>query len=439
MKTKLFSLLLLAATAIGCADRNDIIQENVENAKAQLAYLIEASEAGDTLQIPSSYKNGKIEFVPTDDWVSGFFAGTLWYMYELTGDEYYAEKAQKHTDNLHDIQFLKWHHDVGFMVYDSYGNGLRLKNIPGYDTVLVNTAKSLATRFRPAAGIIQSWNTHNPEQWQAHKGWDCPVIIDNMMNLELFFKVSEMTGDDTYKNIAISHADKTMENHFRDDFSTYHVVDYNDETGEVRRKCTAQGIADESRWARGQAWAIYGYTVAYRFTKDAKYLKQAEDIANYLLVEEDNMPEDLVPLWDFDVAEFASDGEEMVHLFNKWVNIFEDPETTEYYKNLRDVSSAAIIASALYELNWYTKNQMYKEKADKMIESLSKEPYRAEVGTNGGFIFKHSVGSLPHSHVKRLTNPNAGNIDVPLNYADYYFLEALIRKGRIEKGENPIK
>jgi hypothetical protein len=156
-------------------------------------------------------------------------------------------------------------------------------------------------------------------------------------------------------------------------------------------------------------------------------------------VEEDNMPEDLVPLWDFDVAEFASDGEEMVHLFSQWVNIFEDPEITEYYKSLRDVSSAAIIASALYELNWYTKNKMYKEKADKMIESLSKEPYRAEVGTNGGFIFKHSVGSLPHSHVKRLTNPNAGNIDVPLNYADYYFLEALIRKGRIEKGENPIK
>ena len=441
MKTKLFSLLLLAATAIGCADRNDIIQENVENAKAQLAYLIEASEAGDTLQIPSSYKNGKIEFVPSDDWVSGFFAGTLWYMYELTGDEYYAEKAQKHTEILHDIQFLKWHHDVGFMVYDSYGNGLRLKNIPGYDTVLVNTAKSLATRFRPAAGIIQSWNTDNPDHWQAHKGWDCPVIIDNMMNLELFFKVSEMTGDDTYKNIAISHADKTMENHFREDFSTYHVVDYNDETGEVRRKCTAQGIADESRWARGQAWAIYGYTVAYRFTKDAKYLKQAEDIANYLLVEEDNMPENLVPLWDFDVAEFASDGEEMVHLFNKWVNIFEDPETTEYYKSLRDVSSAAIIASALYELNWYTKNQMYKEKADKMIESLSKEPYRAEVGTNGGFIFKHSVGSLPHSHVRRVekNDKSLGNIDVPLNYADYYFLEALLRKGRIEKGENPIK
>ncbi len=438
MKIRFFSLLILAALSIQCTKR-DIIQENIENAKAQLAYLIEASEEGDTLRIPSTFKNDKIEFVPTDDWVSGFFAGTLWYMYELTDDEYYAEKAQKHTEILHDIQYLKWHHDVGFMVYDSYGNGLRLKNIPGYDTVLVNTAKSLATRFRPAAGIIQSWNTDNPKSWQAHKGWDCPVIIDNMMNLELFFKVSEMTGDDTYKNIAISHADKTIENHFRDDYSTYHVVDYNDETGEVRNRCTAQGIADESRWARGQAWAIYGYTVAYRFTGEERYLEQAKNIANYLLVEEDNMPEDLVPLWDFDVAEFASDGEEMVHLFNQWVNIFNDKEKTEKYINQRDVSSASIISSALYELYWYTKDELYKKKADKMIESLSTPAYRAEVGTNGGFLFMHSVGSLPHSHVQLQKNPKAGNIDVPLNYADYYFLEALIRKGRVEKGENPIK
>ena len=397
MKIRLISMLLLAAFTIGCADKSDIIKENVEHAKAQLQYLIDASEAGDTLRIPSSYKHGEIDFVPTDDWVSGFFAGTLWYMYELTGDEYYAEKAQKHTEILHDIQYLKWHHDVGFMVYDSYGNGLRLKNIPGYDTVLVNTAKSLATRFRPAAGIIQSWNTDNPKSWQAHKGWKCPVIIDNMMNLELFFKVSEMTGDDTYKKIAMSHADKTIENHYRDDFSTYHVVDYDDETGEVRRKCTAQGIADESRWARGQAWSIYGFVVAYRFTGEERYLEQAKNIANYLLVEEDNMPEDLVPLWDFDVVEFASDGEEMVHLFNTWVNIFEDKETTEYYKQLRDVSSASINASALYELYWHTKDEFYKEKADKIIESLSTEAYRAKVGENGGFILMHSVGSLPHS------------------------------------------
>lgn len=412
MKSRFIPFLVLAALSIQCTCRQDIIQENIENAKAQLAHLIEAAEAGDTVRIPSTYRDGEVKFVPTDDWVSGFFAGTLWYMYELTGEEYYAEQAQKHTEILHDIQYLTWHHDVGFMVYDSYGNGLRLKNIPGYDTVLVNTAKSLATRFHPNAGIIQSWNVDRG--WQAKRGWKCPVIIDNMMNLELFFKVSETTGDPTYRNIAVSHADKTMENHYREDYSTYHVVDYDHETGEIRRKCTAQGIADESRWARGQAWSIYGFTVAYRFTQDERYLKQAKGIADYLLIHEDNMPEDLIPYWDFDVKEF---GKEM------------GEEYLAKYGEQRDVSSAAIIASALYELYWMTKEDLYKEKADKMIESLSSPAYRAEVGENGGFILMHSVGSIPHG----------SSIDVPLNYADYYFLEALLRKGRIEKGENPIK
>ena len=436
MKTKIVSLLLLAAVSIQCTCKHDIIEENVKHAEKQLAYLIAASEADDTLRIPSTFKAGAIEFVPTDDWVSGFFAGTLWYMYELTGKEFYAEQAQKHTEILHEIQFLKWHHDVGFMVYDSYGNGLRLKNIEGYDTVLVNTAKSLATRFRPAAGILQSWNTHNPEQWQAQRGWDCPVIIDNMMNLELLFKVSEMTGDDTYKNIAISHADKTLENHYRDDFSTFHVVDYNDVTGEVLHHHTAQGIADGSRWARGQAWSIYGFTVAYRFTGDEKYLQRAKDVAEYLLVHEDNMPEDMVPLWDFDIVEFSNNLPENEFLYKNLI----DKNLPKKYTEIRDASSAAIIASALYELFWFTKDESYKTAADKMIESLSTPAYRAEVGENGGFILMHSVGSLPHS----LLNIEAGrvndhNIDVPLNYADYYFLEALIRKGRVEKGENPIK
>ena len=413
MKVKLLlAALLITGMSVQCTDKRDIIEENIENAKAQLDYLIKASEANDTLRIPSTFRNGEIDFVPTDDWVSGFFAGTLWYMYELTGEEYYAEQAQKHTEILHDIQFLKWHHDVGFMVYDSYGNGLRLKNIEGYDTVLVNTAKSLATRFRPNAGIIQSWNVDRG--WQSERGWKCPVIIDNMMNLELFFKVSEMTGDPVYKEIAMSHADKTLANHYRDDFSTYHVVDYDDETGEIRRKCTAQGIADESRWARGQAWSIYGFTVAYRFTGEERYLQRAKDVANYLLVEEDNMPEDLVPYWDYDVKEF---GKEM------------GEDYLAKYGEIRDVSSAAIVASALYELHWMTKDDFYKQKADKMIESLSTPAYRAKVGENGGFILMHSVGSIPHG----------GNIDVPLNYADYYFLEALIRKGLIEKGENPVR
>ena len=400
MKFKFLSALALTVIAVQCAPKPDIIQENVENAKVQLKYLVDASEAGDTVRIPSTFKNGEIDFVPTDDWVSGFFAGTLWYMYELTGDEYWAEHAQKQTEVLDTIQYLKWHHDVGFMIYDSYGNGLRLKNIDGYKDVIINTAKSLSTRFRPGAGVIQSWNVDRG--WQAERGWECPVIIDNMMNLELLFKATEFTGDSTYANIAISHADQTMKNHYRPDYSTYHVVDYDLETGEVRGRCTAQGYADESAWARGQAWSIYGYTVMYRFTGDKKYLEQAEKVADFLF-NNPNMPEDLVPYWDFDCPDI--------------------PDTP------RDASSAAIIASALYELYWYTKTDLYKEKADKMIESLSTPAYRTAQGTNGGFILMHSVGSIPHG----------SNIDVPLNYADYYFLEALIRKGHIEKGEAPVK
>ena len=320
-------------------------------------------------------------------------------MYELTGDETWAEHARRHTEVLDSIQYLTWHHDVGFMIYDSYGNGLRLKDIPGYKDVCITAAKSLSTRFRPGAGIIQSWNVDRG--WQAERGWTCPVIIDNMMNLELLFKATEFSGDSTYAKIAISHADKTMENHFRPDYSCYHVVDYDPETGEVLHRCTAQGYADESAWARGQSWALYGYTVAYRFTGDEKYLRHAENVAGFIF-NDPNMPEDLVPYWDFDA-----------------------PDIPDAY---RDVSSAAINASALYELSYLTGNASYKEKADRIIESLSTPAYRAAQGTNGGFILMHSVGSIPHG----------SSIDVPLNYADYYLLEALIRKRNMENGLAPV-
>lgn len=397
--------ILLSATAsaalliTSCSQKTDIISENIDNARIQTASLLEASEAGDTVRIPSSYRDGEIIYVPTDDWVSGFFAGTLWYMYELTGEEYWAEHARKHTEILDSIQYLTWHHDVGFMIYDSYGNGLRLKNIPGYKDVCVTTAKSLSTRFRPGAGVIQSWNVD--KGWQSERGWKCPVIIDNMMNLELLFKATEFSGDSTFAKIAISHADQTMKNHFRPDYSCYHVVDYDPETGEVLHRCTAQGYADESAWARGQAWALYGYTAAYRYTGYQRYLDQAKNVAGFLF-SNPNMPEDLVPYWDFNA-----------------------PDIPDTY---RDASSAAIIASALYELAYITKDGGYREKADKIVESLSSPAYRAAQGTNGGFILMHSVGSIPHG----------SSIDVPLNYADYYFLESLIRKRNLENGLSPV-
>ena len=195
--------------------------------------------------------------------------------------------------------------------------------------------------------------------------------------------------------MAVSHADVTHENHFRDDYSCYHVIDYDKIKGGVRHKHTAQGYAHESAWARGQAWAIYGFAVCYRETKDPRYLELTDKIYNYLFTHK-NMPEDLVPYWDFDAP-----------------NIPNEP---------RDASAAAIIASALYELSTFGKPE-YKETADKIVASLSSPAYRALLGTNGNFLLMHSVGSIPHGH----------EIDVPLNYADYYFLEALLRKKELEK------
>ncbi len=408
MKSKILLPFLLVA-AVSCTPKNDIVNDNVRFAEKQLAGLIAASEEGGTVRFPSTVKDGEVVFVPERDWVSGFFAGTMWYMYELTGKEEYAVHAQKQTEALEALQYFTDHHDVGFMVYDSYGNGLRLKNIPGYDTVVVNTARSLATRFRPEAGVIQSWNVNGG--WQKERGWKCPVIIDNMMNLELLFRASEISGDPTFCNIAISHADRTMENHFRGDYSCYHVVDYDPEIGAVRSRVTAQGAGDESRWSRGQSWALYGYTATYRYTKDPRYLEQARHIADFL-INEKNMPEDFIPLWDYDAAEYA-----------------KVTPAYEKYVSQRDVSAGAIMASALYELWEYTKDDRYLSTADKILTSLSAAPYRSEPGTNGGFLLGHSVGSIPHG----------GSIDVPLNYADYYLLESLVRKRHIENGENPVE
>ena len=309
-------------------------------------------------------------------------------MYDLTNDKKWIDLGVKYTEALDSVKYLKWHHDVGFMIDCSFGNALRVTGNEKYKDVIVEAAKSLSTRFRPAAGVIQSWDENRG--WQGERGWSCPVIIDNMMNLELLFKATEFSKDSTYYNIAVSHADQTMKNHFRDNWSCYHVVDYDKEKGGVRSKETAQGYADESSWARGQAWAIYGYTVCYRYTKDKKYLDMVDNIYKFIFNNK-NLPKDLIPYWDFDAP-----------------NIPNEP---------RDASAAAVIASALYEASEYDRPE-YKETADKIVKSLSSPSYRALVGTNGNFLLMHSVGSIPHN----------AEIDVPLNYADYYFLQALTRK-----------
>lgn len=262
---------------------------------------------------------------------------------------------------------------------------------------MIQAAKSLCTRFRPNAGVIQSWDVKG-NSWQSERGWECPVIIDNMMNLELLFEATKLSGDSTFYKVAVAHADRTLSEHFRPDGSCYHVVDYNISDGSVRHKQTAQGYADESVWSRGQAWAIYGFTICYRETKDRKYLDQALKTFNRMK-NDPHMPEDLIPYWDMDAP-----------------NIPNEP---------RDASSASCIASALYEISTYAVSDTasYKAYADRIMHSLASPDYRAALGTNGNFILMHSVGSIPHN----------SEIDVPLNYADYYFLEALKRRKDLDK------
>ena len=292
---------------------------------------------------------------------------------------------------IEEAKNLTWHHDVGFIVECSFGNGLRLTGDSVYKEVVIQAARSLSTRFREVPGIIQSWNVERG--WQSERGWQCPVIVDNMMNLELLFNATRLTGDSTFYKIAVSHADRTMAEQFRPDGSCYHVIDYDMKTGAVRNRHTAQGYSHESAWSRGQAWAIYGYTVCYRETGDRKYIDQAIKTFNFMKNHK-SMPKDLIPYWDMDAP-----------------GIPNEP---------RDASSASCIASALYEISTMDVENAasYKSYADSIMTSLASPAYRAVLGENKNFVLMHSVGSIPHN----------SEIDVPLNYADYYFIEALKRK-----------
>ncbi|MDR2918063.1 MAG: glycoside hydrolase family 88 protein [Tannerella sp.] len=399
MMKYLATLVLATGFLVSCGGgekTKDFVTGNIEFAHAQVGKAIDVIEASGKVLNPTTLKpDGSVYYCDYTDWRSGFFPGTVWYLYELTGDETLLPLAQKYTEAIEDVKNLTWHHDVGFMVYCSFGNGLRITGDPAYKEVVIEAAKSLSTRFRPIAGIIQSWDV--VKGWQSQRGWECPVIIDNLMNLELLFNATRLSGDSSFYHIAVSHADRTMVEQFRPDGSCYHVIDYSLEDGSVRNRHTAQGYAHESAWSRGQAWAIYGYTICYRETGDKKYLDQAVKAFEFMKNHK-NMPEDLIPYWDMDAPEIPNE--------------------------LRDASAASCIASALYELSTMDVPDPagYKAYADKIMTSLASPGYRAEAGTNGNFVLMHSVGSIPHN----------AEIDVPLNYADYYFLEAIKRKRDLE-------
>jgi rhamnogalacturonyl hydrolase YesR len=361
-----------------------LIDEQFKFADQQ--YKVLAKNVPDDV-MPKTYyeKTDKVETSDTKWWCSGFFPGTLLYIYEYTKDAEILKEAKARLAILEKEKHYTGNHDLGFMMYCSFGNAYRIFKDPSYKTTIDTAAESLSTRYHPEAKVIQSWNSS--------KKMAGPVIIDNMMNLELLSWVSDHGGDKKYKEIAITHANSTIKNHFRPDFSSYHVVDYDMKTGKVLQKITAQGAADSSAWSRGQAWGLYGYTMMYRFTKDKQYLKQAKNIAKFML-NDPNMPSDMIPYWDYDA-----------------------PGIPNTY---RDASAGAVMASALLELAQYAdkaERKQYLSAAETALKTLASDTYRAKLGENGGFLLKHSVGSIPHN----------SEIDVPLTYADYYFLEALHR------------
>lgn len=387
-----FSLLAFILFLFSCEHPKTSDLDLVNRLSEQLKYAVRLSEPlrDSILTSPRTIDNGKLKLVASRDWTSGFFPGNLWMIEELTGDTTWRSIATEFTLPLEKEQWNAGTHDMGFKMFCSFGKAYAITGNPEYKKVLIQSAYTLATRFNANVGCLRSWD-HNADKW------DFPVIIDNMMNLELLMWASKETGDEYLKDIAVSHAQTTMKNHFRADNSSYHVIDYNPETGEIEHRQTHQGYSDESSWARGQAWGLYGYTMMYRETGLSEFLEQAEKIAAFIL-SQPGLEEGAIPVWDFNAP-----------------NIPNEPY---------DASAGAIITSALYELSQYsTQQEHYIRVADSMLSRLSSPEFLAPVGENMGFLLKHSTGHLPHN----------SEIDVPIVYADYYFLEAIIRKQHIEK------
>ena len=328
-----------------------------------------------------------------EEWTSGFWPGVLWYDYEYTKDEKIKREAENYTASLKFLSEIPaYDHDLGFLIFCSYGNGYRLTGNPEYKEIILNAADTLATLFNHKVGTILSWPREVKE-----KGWPHNTIIDNMINLEMLFWAAKNGENKSLYNIAVSHANKTMQCHFKPDYSCYHVAVYDTITGNCIKGVTHQGYSDQSMWARGQGWAIYGFTVCYRETKDEKYLDFVQKVADAYLK---RLPEDLVPYWDFDDP-----------------NIPNAP---------RDASAAAIVASGLLELSTYLNNekgQQYKKYAVDMLKSLSSDKYKS--GKSNPSYLLHSTGHLP----------NKSEIDASIIYADYYYIEALLRLKKINVGK----
>lgn len=358
---------------------------------------LHSADSVDYTMMPRNILKGETKWnlrkATKEEWTAGFWPGVLWYDYEATQDDSIRFEAEKYTESLGFLADIPaYDHDLGFLVFCSYGNGYRLTSNPEYKRVILAVSDTLATLYNPKVGTILSW-PRNVEMFGGHN-----TIMDNMINLEMLFWAAKNGGNKNLYDIAVAHADKTMENQFREDYTSYHVAVYDTITGECINRCTHQGYADNSMWARGQAWAIYGFTVVYRETKEPKYLEFAEKVAQVYL---ERLPEDYIPYWDFSAP-----------------GIPDAP---------RDASAACVVASALLEMSTFyndEKADKYRDAAVKMLASLDSKNYKG--GETNNSLLLHSTGHWP-----------AGSeIDASIIYADYYYMEALLRLKKLNEGKS---
>ncbi|MCF0185170.1 MAG: glycoside hydrolase family 88 protein [Bacteroidaceae bacterium] len=399
-------LTVMLLNTMACKSANEITSFDVDSllndchhkVSDALASFADSIGNYDCSQAPRSIAPGDAMWskrpVVAEEWCSGFWPGILWMDYMISGDENVAKAAEAYTNAIGKIvKSPVYDHDLGFLVMCSYGKGLLMNNNEEYKQIMLNAADSLSTLYNPNVGTICSW-PRNKQMFGGHN-----TIMDNMINLELLFWAAKNGGGNNLYEIAINHADQTMKNGFRDDGTSCHVAVYNENSGKLIRTCTHQGYSDDSMWARGQAWAIYGYTMVYRETHDKKYLDFVQKVADAYLT---HLPYDCVPYWDFN-----------------------DPSIP---KCSRDASAAAIVASALFELEGYVAPEIgdrYDHEAREMMRSLSSDAYWS---SNTQAFLNHSTGNFP-----------AGSeIDYSIVYADYYYLEALLRMRDIERKSNWI-
>ena len=379
---KILTFTLFAASALSaCKSQEEIgeLADRVAAVAVEQCLQMEERLTEDTM--PRSVKNGDFWASGIEWWCSGFYPGSCWYTYLLSGDERVKDLAIRQTHKLSDLKKVYFNHDIGFQIMCSYGMEYKITGNVDCLPIIRGAAELLASRFNEAAGVTSSWDNETT----------CRTIIDNMMNLELLTWASRQFNNPEWERIAITHAETTMKNHFRDDYTSYHVVDYHPVTGQVLHKKTAQGYSDESEWSRGQSWGLYGYTMMYRETGIEAYLEQAMNIGDYLLT---RLKEDPVPNWDFDAPDEMSQ---------------------------KDASAGAVMAAGYAELSTLVKDKskaaIYHDMAQNIVRELASEQYLARSGENFNYLLMHGTG----------TYLKDSEVDAPLTYADYYFLEAVFR------------